>query len=76
MRYFRGSFYKKYPSLWRRNLTPEERKKLIQMGCSEANLPINIAVVKANEVEEILAGNDEKYKALVVSSETSLANKA
>ena len=42
------------------------------LGCSEANLPINIAVVKANEVEEILAGNDEKYKALVVSSETTL----
>lgn len=35
-------------------------------------MPINIAVVKANEVEEILAGNDEKYKALVVSSESAL----
>lgn len=71
LRYFRGTLYKKYPSLWKRQLTPEERKKLIQMGCSEQNLPINIVVVKASEVEDILTGNDEKYKAMIISNEST-----
>ena len=71
MRLFRGHLYKKYPSLWRRNLTQDERKKLIQMGCSEQTLPSNIILVKASEIEDILAGTEEKYKALVVSSESS-----
>jgi SWI/SNF-related matrix-associated actin-dependent regulator of chromatin subfamily B protein 1 len=52
-------------------LLPEERKKLIQMGCSEQSLPINIMIVKASEVDDILAGNDDKYKALTVSSEST-----
>lgn len=41
------------------------------MGCSEQNLPINIVVVKASEVEDILAGNDEKYKAMAMSNEST-----
>lgn len=73
LRCFRGTLYKKYPSLWKRNLTPEERKKLIQMGCSEQNMPINITLVKASEVEDILAGNEEKYKAVIVSNEPSFS---
>ena len=73
MRLFRGHLYKKYPSLWRRNLTQDERKKLIQMGCSEQTLPSNIILVKASEIEDILTGTEEKYKALVVSSESSFA---
>ena len=41
------------------------------MGCSEQTLPSNIILVKASEIEDILAGTEEKYKALVVSSESS-----
>ena len=29
---FRGSLYKKYPSMWRRLITVEERKRINQMG--------------------------------------------
>ena len=69
MRCFRGTLYKKYPSLWRRLITLEERKKLIQLGLgySEQNLATNITLLKATEVDEIFNGDDEKYKALTVS---------
>ena len=32
LRMFRGSLYKKYPSMWRRLITVEERKKINTMG--------------------------------------------
>jgi hypothetical protein len=32
LRLFRGTLYKKYPSLWRRSITLEERKWLIELG--------------------------------------------
>lgn len=32
LRLFRGTLYKKYPSLWRRSITLEERKWLIERG--------------------------------------------
>lgn len=64
LRSFRGTLYKKYPSLWKRNLTSSERAKLIQMGCSEQNLPSNIILVRSSEIEEILAGNEDKFKAM------------
>ncbi len=67
LRYFRGTLYKKYPSLWKRWLTPEDRSKLIQLGCAEQNLASNIIVLKASEVEEIMAGSEEKYKALTIA---------
>lgn len=71
LRLFRGIIYKKYPSLWRRSITNEERKRLIAMGCSDAMLPSNIILVKETEVNDLIAGNEEKYKAVVFSSESS-----
>jgi len=35
LKLFRGSLYKKYPGLQRRNLTNEERRKLVEMGHSQ-----------------------------------------
>jgi hypothetical protein len=32
LRLFRGTLYKRYPSLWRRMITLEERKWLIELG--------------------------------------------
>lgn len=32
LRMFRGSLYKRYPSLWRRLVTVDERKKINAMG--------------------------------------------
>ncbi|CAF3872001.1 unnamed protein product, partial [Adineta steineri] len=48
LRLFRGTLYKKYPSLWRRMITLEERKWLIELGCSESSLPTNLTLLRAN----------------------------
>jgi SWI/SNF-related matrix-associated actin-dependent regulator of chromatin subfamily B protein 1 len=76
LRSFRGTLYKKYPSMWRRNLTSAERSKLIQMGCSEQNLPSNIILVKASEIDEILGGNEDKFKAMQIASSESFSKNA
>lgn len=64
LRMFRGSLYKKYPSLWRRLATLEERKKIVSLslGFGHNNLATNVTLLRAREVDEILEGNDEKYK--------------
>ncbi|XP_043572116.1 SWI/SNF-related matrix-associated actin-dependent regulator of chromatin subfamily B member 1-A isoform X2 [Chiloscyllium plagiosum] len=64
LRMFRGSLYKRYPSLCRRLATVEERKKIV--ASSHAT---SVTLLKAAEVEEILEGNDEKYKAISISTE-------
>ncbi|KAL5477803.1 hypothetical protein EMCRGX_G024650, partial [Ephydatia muelleri] len=66
LRLFRGDLYKKYPSLWRRKMTPDERKfagEQIEYGCN--SISSNVQIVKASEIEDILSGNDEKFKASV-----------
>ncbi len=71
LRLFRGILYKKYPSLWRRAISQEERRRMIDMGCSETMLPSNIIVVKESEVLDLLAGNEDKYKASSYTNETT-----
>lgn len=61
MRLFRGSLYKKYPGMVRRNLTNEERKRLIDSGLSSHILASSVSLLKANEVEDIISGKDDKY---------------
>ncbi|CAI9734833.1 SNF-related matrix-associated actin-dependent regulator of chromatin subfamily B member 1-like isoform [Octopus vulgaris] len=60
LRLFRGSLYKKYPSMWRRLVTVEERKKIAAMGFGQHTLATNITLLKAPEVDEIFEGNDDK----------------
>lgn len=63
LRLFRGDLYKKYPSLWRRKMTAEERRVASeQIGYSYCNISSNVLMVKASEVEELLSGLDDKYK--------------
>ncbi|KAI0989184.1 hypothetical protein GJ496_009893 [Pomphorhynchus laevis] len=68
LRLFRGTLYKKYPSLWKRVVSPEERKRIIDMGVirlnrfCETGLPTNITLLKSNEVEEIFDGLDDRFK--------------
>lgn len=70
LRMFRGSLYKRYPSLWRRQMNVEERKALaIKLGFGQHSLASNITLLRATEVDEIFEGNDDKYKALTVSSD-------
>ncbi|GAB6028712.1 SWI SNF, matrix associated, actin dependent regulator of chromatin, sub b, member 1 [Chamberlinius hualienensis] len=69
LRMFRGSLYKKYPSLWRRLVNVDERKKIVAMGLGPHSLATNITLLKVVEVDEILDGNDEKYKAVSLHTE-------
>ncbi|CAF3360643.1 unnamed protein product [Rotaria sp. Silwood1] len=78
LRLFRGTLYKKYPSLWRRVITSEERKWLIELGCVESSLPTNLILLRASEVDEILIGHDEKYRTLTMNTDftTTRADKS
>ncbi len=69
---FRGSLYKRYPSLWRRLVAVEERKRINTMGLGPHSLATNITLLKASEVDEIFEGRDEKYKAVSISTEPSV----
>jgi len=72
LRMFRGSLYKRYPSLWRRLVAVEERKRINTMGLGPHSLATNITLLKATEVDEIFEGRDEKYKAVSISTEPSV----
>lgn len=69
LRMFRGSLYKKYPSLWRRMVSVEERKRISSLGLNAHTIATNVTLLKAIEVDEIFEGRDEKYKAMSVSTE-------
>lgn len=60
LRLFRGSLYKKYPGMFRRSITNEERKRLIELGLSQHVLASSVSLLRATEVEDIIEGNDEK----------------
>ncbi|TRY88555.1 hypothetical protein DNTS_034537 [Danionella cerebrum] len=64
LRMFRGSLYKRYPSLWRRLASIEERKKVV--ASSHAT---SVTLLKASECEEIFEGNDEKEQKAKRSSQ-------
>lgn len=63
LKYHRGTLYKRYPQLWKRVASVEEKKKIQELGCATSYINSNIMLVKANEVEEIFEGQEEKYRA-------------
>jgi len=62
LRLFRGALYKKYPGLARRNLTNDERKKLVEMGHSQHVTSSTISLLVAREVDDVLGGRDDQFK--------------
>ncbi len=66
---YRGALYKRYPGLTRRTLTTEERRKLVEMGHSQHVTASSISLLLASEVEDLLAGNEEKYRGGMYMSE-------
>ncbi|XP_072034351.1 SWI/SNF-related matrix-associated actin-dependent regulator of chromatin subfamily B member 1-like [Amphiura filiformis] len=72
LRMFRGSLYKKYPSLWRKLASMEERKAIVEQGerFGQHGLATNVTLLRAAEVEDMLEGNDEKYKAVAINTDT------
>ena len=59
LKMMRGSIYKRYPNLWKRIATPEERKKMLKYAVHQ--LPAHVMIVKAHEIDELIA-NDAKFK--------------
>ncbi|VVC38190.1 Chromatin-remodeling complex component Sfh1/SNF5,SNF5/SMARCB1/INI1 [Cinara cedri] len=68
LRLFRGSLYKRYPGMFRRTITNDERKRLIDLGLSAHCLASSVSLLRASEVEDVIDGNDERYKAVSVTS--------
>ncbi|CAL4082475.1 unnamed protein product [Meganyctiphanes norvegica] len=66
LRLFRGSLYKKYPGMYRRSITNDERKKLMELGLTQHSLASSISLLRAIEVEEIIEGSEDKYRAVSV----------
>lgn len=63
LRMFRGDLYKKYPGLWKRKMSADERRIASeQIGYGHSNISSNVQIVRASEVEEVLSGNDDKYR--------------
>jgi SWI/SNF-related matrix-associated actin-dependent regulator of chromatin subfamily B protein 1 len=69
LRMFRGSLYKKYPSLWRRMISLEERKRIAALAVIPHTVATNVTLLKASEISDILAGKDERYRAVALTSE-------
>ncbi|XP_052799827.1 SWI/SNF-related matrix-associated actin-dependent regulator of chromatin subfamily B member 1-like isoform X2 [Mya arenaria] len=72
LRMFRGSLYKRFPSMWRRLITADERKKLAQIGFGQHSLATNITLLRSSQVDEIIEHGGEKFKDAGVSSEVSV----
>jgi len=63
LRMFRGSLYKRYPSLWRRVVTAEERRKISEIfDFTPHQLAASITLLRSAEIEDIVDGHDDKYK--------------
>ena len=72
LRLFRGDLYKKFPAIWKRKMTGEERRYAgDQIGYGYNNISTNVQIVKVSEVEEILSGNDEKFRSSLGFDSTS-----
>lgn len=46
--------------MYRRPITNEERRRLIELGLSQHVLASSVSLLRATEVEDIIEGNDEK----------------
>lgn len=66
LRMMRGSIYKRYPYLWKRLATSEERRKMSKYAMHQ--LPAHVMIVKAAEIDELIDGKDAKFK-----SETAIS---
>lgn len=62
LKYHRGTLYKRYPQMWKRLASMEEKRQLQDRGCSASYINSNVMLLKAGEVEEIFEGHEDKYR--------------
>lgn len=58
----RGLLYRKYPGLWRKQASFDERKRIESQGIISAQSTNNITLVRGLEIDDIIDGLDDKYK--------------
>ncbi|XP_037092692.1 SWI/SNF-related matrix-associated actin-dependent regulator of chromatin subfamily B member 1-like [Pollicipes pollicipes] len=68
LRLFRGSLYKKFPGLFRKYITVEERKKLMDMGLSQHILASSVSLLRAAEIEDLITGKDDRYRSAALQN--------
>lgn len=69
MSLMKGALYKKFPSLWRRPPTIEERRILLSLNVGYNSMSnSNIMLVKEAEIKKIFKGVGEKYMEKLSSS--------
>ncbi|OAF71280.1 SWI/SNF-related matrix-associated actin-dependent regulator of chromatin subfamily B member 1, partial [Intoshia linei] len=74
LRMFRGILYKKYPGLWRRPITPDERRLVCEkVNFGPQSLATNVILVKHSEIDEILKGNGDKFKFPITTTDNNSA---
>ena len=66
----------KFLGLTRRTLTNEERKKLLEMGHSQHVTASSITLLIVKEVDEILYGNEDKYKGNMTTAAVAAMNES
>ena len=52
----------RYPGLWRKQATFDERKRIEAQGIISAQSTNNITLVKALEIDDVIDGLDEKVR--------------
>jgi len=64
LRMFRGSLYKRYPSLWRRTVSVEERRKIGEIFHVKNHWQYgtSLKIVRYHEVEDIFSGDGSRYR--------------
>lgn len=61
--FFKGALYKRFPSLYRRIVTSDERKVLCDLNVHRRSLTnMGTMVVKADEAMEIMKGNSDEFR--------------
>lgn len=61
--FFKGALYKRFPSLYRRILTSDERKVLSEFSVHRRSLTnMGTMVVKADEAMEIMTGKSDRFR--------------
>ncbi|XP_067935696.1 SWI/SNF-related matrix-associated actin-dependent regulator of chromatin subfamily B member 1-like [Watersipora subatra] len=74
LRLFKGALYKKYPLIWRRMISSEERKQMAELGYGLHTLATHISIVKKSDIDDILEGNSARLKGNGASSESPAAS--
>src|SRR4051794_27015696 len=63
LKYGRGHLYKRFPQLYKRPADQAEKKKIQELGVSNAYTHSTVMLLKEHEVDELLEGQEEKFRA-------------